>query len=328
MEKLISILLPMFFVCTCAASEARTTIELNGIWDFDQTKTAFPPKAFTRKIPVPGLIHLAEPRIDQYEIFFPRPDTVDYNLHHDLLNRHYEPRYNWYKRSVFVPEELKDSKAMLTILKSKYVTQVFVNGMDMGTSIACYTPIDLPVTDAIRFGRENEILIRVGDRAWLPPEAAGSTDKEKVNYLPGIWDDVSLSFTGNFRVHRELVLPYVSQNKVKVKLLIRNYYPSQTFHGARLKDLCTISVTIRQAKSEKIVAGPVMHKMDIIRDNLTELVLDIPIENAHLWTPEDPFLYVAEILLYENDTICDKTEVRFGMRDFARKGKHFVTGIP
>ena len=81
---------------------------------------------------------------------------------------------------------------MITLKKSQYVTQVYINGMDMGTSMACYTPVEFPVNKAIKFGAENEILIRVGDRIWLPAEAAGGTDKEKEHYLPGIWDDVSL----------------------------------------------------------------------------------------------------------------------------------------
>ena len=41
----------------------RTVINLNGTWEFDQTTTAFPPEKFTRTIPVPGLIHLAVPKI-------------------------------------------------------------------------------------------------------------------------------------------------------------------------------------------------------------------------------------------------------------------------
>ena len=44
------------------ADDGRTTISLNGEWDFDQTELAFPPRKYTRKIPVPGLVHLARPK--------------------------------------------------------------------------------------------------------------------------------------------------------------------------------------------------------------------------------------------------------------------------
>jgi beta-galactosidase len=60
------LLLPAFLF----AQSEGTILNLNGIWDFEQTVTAFPPAKFTRKCPVPGLIHLAEPKIDAYDKLF------------------------------------------------------------------------------------------------------------------------------------------------------------------------------------------------------------------------------------------------------------------
>ena len=50
-----------------AQEDARKIIFLNGEWEFDQMQTAFSPAKYTRKIPVPGLIHLAVPRIAEYD---------------------------------------------------------------------------------------------------------------------------------------------------------------------------------------------------------------------------------------------------------------------
>jgi len=180
----------------------RLIVSLNGTWDFDQTLNAFPPSEFTRKIPVPGLIHLAEPRIVEYDKFFKRPGKAEAIEQFNLYNLDYTPRYSWYRKTVFIPKELETKEGIITVKKSQYVTQVYINGIDMGTSMACYTPIEFPVNKAIKFGKDNEILIRVGERIWLPAEAAGGTDKEKEHYLPGIWDNVFLSFTGNIRINR------------------------------------------------------------------------------------------------------------------------------
>jgi hypothetical protein len=65
----------------------------------------------------------------------------------------------------------------------------------------------------------------------LPSEAAGGIDKEKANYIPGIWDDAYLSFTGKLRIWRVLLLPKVSEKKATVKLLVRSFYPPQTTYG-------------------------------------------------------------------------------------------------
>ncbi|MBN2289384.1 MAG: glycoside hydrolase family 2 [Candidatus Glassbacteria bacterium] len=294
--------------CSIEASP-REVIGLNGTWEFEQTEKAFPPAKFSRRIPVPGLIFLAEPGIDQLE---------------DYRNGSYRPRYNWYRTTFRVPESLDGLHAVLTILKSKYTTQVYLNGVDLGRSIACYTPVEFPADGAVGCGRENELLVCVGDRKWLPAAAAGSTDKEKVAYWPGIWDDVYLSFTGPFRIDRTLTLPSAAQGKLTVKLLVRSFLPSQVQYGDRMYDTCRVQVSVREKKSSAPAAGPVECTVALKRDNLTETAIEVPIREARLWSPEDPFLYTASVVLRDKDeTVSDSTGVDFGMRDFGRTGKHF-----
>jgi hypothetical protein len=325
MEKSVKLFLVFVFSLTfkvAGAEDPRTTISLNGTWEFDQTLNAFPPSKFTRKISVPGLIHLAEPRIEEYDKFFKRPGKAESVEQFNLYNLDYTPRYSWYRKTVFIPKELENKEGMITIKKSQYVTQVYINGMDMGTSIACYTPIEFPVNNAVKFGAENEILIRVGERTWLPAEAAGGTDKEKEHYLPGIWDDVLLSFTGNIRINRLLVLPSVENKKLTIKAQVRSLIPAQIFYGDPMDDSVRIEVSIAEKISGKKVAS-VQGKFSAKRDNLTEMVLELPFAQFTSWTPEKPFLYVATARLITKNGVSDELGHQFGMRDFTTKGKFF-----
>ena len=73
MKRFLIYLLVWIPFLTYATPEGeRTVINLNGVWQFDQTVNAFPPAKFTRTIPVPGLVHLAEPKIEDYDLFFKR----------------------------------------------------------------------------------------------------------------------------------------------------------------------------------------------------------------------------------------------------------------
>jgi hypothetical protein len=304
------------------AQEPRTVINLNGTWEFDQTTKAFPPDKFTRKIPVPGLIHLAEPRIEEYDKFFKRQDKAEAVEQFNLYNLDYTPRYSWYRKMVFIPKELETKEGMITIKKSQYVTQVYINGMDIGTSMACYTPIEFPVNKAIKFGEENEVLIRVGDRTWLPAEAAGGTDKEKEHYLPGIWDDVFLSFTGDFRINRLLILPSAESKKVTIKIQVRSLIPAQIFYGDPMNDSVAIEVSVAEKISGKKVASG-QGKFSAKRDNLTETLLDISLPEYTSWTPETPFLYSATARIIKEKGVSDELSHQFGMRDFTAKGKFY-----
>lgn len=322
MKNLTILFVILFYTISVFSQNEGKKINLNGIWDFEQTKDAFPPQKFTRKCPVPGLIHLAEPKIDAYDKLFKRPDQVLADEAYDYRKLQYEPRYSWYKKVVNIPADLNGTEVMLSILKSQFVTQVYVNGIDMGQSISCYTPIDLKITNALKFGANNEILIRVGERIWLPPQAAGSTDKEKVNYIPGIWDDVLLSFSGRQKILKSLVLPSVKTKKVTVKMLVRSFYPQQVMYGDPMTDKVKAEVVIREKVTEKEVAKGQLEGV-VTRDNETQLSFEIMMNDFKTWSPENPFLYQAEIRLFDGDKHSDVVTENFGMRDFERRGKFF-----
>ena len=312
-------------LCIFAQGEGRTVISLNGQWEFDQTRTAFPPTKFTRKIPVPGLVHLAVPRIADYDRFFQKSEgeVVRQEEHNFLEDMDYTPMYNWYRKKIRIDKNLSGQQLFLTIKKSQYVTVVYVNGMLTGRSIECYTPIDVNITGAVKFGDDNEILIQVGDRAWLPSEAAGGTDKEKVHYLPGIWDDVFISATGKLRVDRVLFLPSLAKKSVTAKLLVRSLYPPQMTYGAPMHDNCRMEFTIKEKKSGETVAHQTFEGR-AKRDNRTCFEWNIPVKEPVAWSPENPFLYEGEVKIYDRNGLADVYTVNFGMRDFAARGRFFT----
>jgi beta-galactosidase/beta-glucuronidase len=194
--------------------------------------------------------------------------------------------------------------------------------MDMGSSMACYTPVEFPITKAIIFGSDNEILIRVGERTWLPAEAAGGTDKEKEHYLPGIWDDVMLSFTGDILINRLLILPSVVDKKIFIKTQLRSLIPAQIFYGDRMEDSVSLEVEITEKITGKSI-GKVQGRFKAKRDNLTAITLELPVADFNIWTPETPFLYNATARLTTGKGASDEFTRQFGMRDFTAKGKFY-----
>lgn len=320
---LLLILAPGVALLAGTGQPGRVTINLNGTWEFDQTTVAFPPAEFTRTCPVPGLVHLATPRIEDYDAFFKRPDKPVAKDQYDLTKLDYTPRYSWYRKMVTIPAELEGRDAVLTILKSQYVTQVIVNGIDVGTSMECYTPIEFPVGDYLKYGQPNEILLRVGDRIWLPSQAAGGTDKEKEHYLPGIWDDVYLSFTGKIRANRVLLLPMLKEKKAVAKIQIRSHYPPQLLFGTSMYDRARVEIEVREKVSGKLL-GSSSIEAEAKRDNLTTFQTEISLPEATPWTPDNPFLLTATVRIFEADQLSDHVIETFGMRDFGRQGRFFT----
>ncbi len=56
---------------------------------------------------------------------------------------------------------------------------------------------------------------------------------------------------------------------------------------------------------------------------LLRCTLDIPFPDFISWSPEKPFLYIANVTLSTAKGLSDKVSRQFGMRDFTAKGKFF-----
>src|SRR3984893_17475406 len=183
----------------------RTTISLNGTWQIEDSKEAEAiPVAWNHTVPVPGLAHSAEPAFPQVDQFdsrmllqnrvsqgsLPNSATV-YNAGVPRQQRN----WFWYRRTF----EVSDTKsvAILRINKAQFGAAVWLNGVEIGDHLPCFTAATFNVSNAIRRG-ENELIVRVGAHPGiLPPFVSGGTDFEKIRWTPGIYDNVSLALSEN-----------------------------------------------------------------------------------------------------------------------------------
>ncbi len=307
--KKILIIIGVLIQFASSANNPRYTFNLNGLWEFDQTDRAYPPDAFTRKIQVPGLIDLASPAIDEYD---------------ELFMGDQEAKYSWYKTSFTVPKGQQGKKSVLTIMKSRFNTQVLLNGIDLGTYMQNSTPIECDLTNYLNYDNENTLLVRVDDISRNPIQSAFSMDIEQFTYIPGIWDDVFITFTGAVRIARTLLLPNAKEGKATAKIMLQNHDDKIKYEFSLLKYPAEVSVEIREKKSGKVVSAQIHQETEVNCLSKTELSLEMPINDAHLWTPDDPFLYEAVIRVYSNDVLSDQISEPFGMRDFGPSGNKFM----
>jgi beta-galactosidase len=311
------------------AQSPREIMNLNRVVEFEQTETAFPPQKFTRTIPVPGLIDLAIPKIEQYEAYFTGTQ---------------KPRYSWYKFVFNVPEKYRDKYAVLKILKSRYNTQVILNGHDCGTYMQCNTPVECDLTGFISFENANTLLIRVGERAWLPAASATGFDREKFTDIPGIWDDVFITFTGPVRVDKALALPDLANARLTAKIMLENNGKLVERNMEYSFIEYTLSAFVREKKSGNRVTDDFIKTGTIKCQQLQYLELEIPMSDPHPWSTDDPFLYETVISVTADEKFMDdygnpeslkppadyswigssdEVALTFGMRDFKAVDRTF-----
>ncbi|MGB2809420.1 MAG: glycoside hydrolase family 2 TIM barrel-domain containing protein [Sedimentisphaerales bacterium] len=278
----------------------RHVIDLNGTWEVAEGSMDSIPKTFEHKVPVPGLVDMAEPAFA------------------DVGKKSDKRQAFWYRRTFTVKGAIPDV-ALLKIHKAKYGTRVFLNGQLIGDHLPCFTPVLLDVRDHLKgSGATNEIIVRVGAfRDSVPESIPSGWDFEKYLYIPGIYDSVELILTGKPYIVNVQIVPDISIPNVRI--VTELYWPNRDGHA-------DISYEVSEAGTGKFVAAVQQQGLPFIPDQITKLDVTIPIEDCKLWTPENPFLY--ELKLNTGD---DFHRVRFGMRSFRfdkETGRAILNGKP
>ena len=297
--------LPMLFLCLAFTtvnvwSEDRQTVSLDGQWDIAEGPLDAPPAQFTRKVPVPGLVDMAQPAFTDVNGKIPPGEAF------------------WYRRTFQIDRSVP-AVATLRIAKAFFGTKVYLNGTLVGEHLPLFTPGYFDVQkNLLGDGKENELIIRAG----ATPEATPATlprahDGEKSKYIAGIFDSVQLILSGTPSLVHIQAAPEIAAGKVHVQALV---------HSADSDASTPVTFTVKEKKSGTVVGMMTIPNVHVSSTSDQTVDAEIPIPQCHLWSPEDPFLYTVEVT-----TSADKIVSAFGMREFhfdAASGHAFLNGKP
>ncbi|MEX0886747.1 MAG: hypothetical protein WD009_09935 [Phycisphaeraceae bacterium] len=302
---------------TTAASRAgvpaRVTQLLHGTWRIaDSVEADTPPETFDHAVPVPGLVHLAEPPFADAGRFVSR-DLANHPLYQDpnlppeaktapigvpLQQRN----YFWYRRSFTAPAQR--GVALLRIAKAQFGTAVWLNGVKIGAHDDCFAAGGFDLTRATRWGEGNDLLVRVGAHpAVLPPSVPSGTDLEKFQWMPGIYDEVSIAYADNPIIESVQVAPRIEQSQIVVETVVANL--------GQAVCTCRLSHRVKRWKGRRVTGETVSDAVELLPGERKTLIEVITLRGVKFWTPETPHLYVVQ-----SSTGGDERSTRFGMRDF------------
>ncbi len=320
----------LLLLCSVAGAQGRTMVSLNGTWQIADSQTEKMPQQWTHTTPVPGLAHSAVPAfadVDQFQSRELLSNLVRKGLYeraaYDRLGdakgiAHQGGRnYFWYRRTFMGPR--RRDVAMLKISKAQFGAAVYLNGVLVGEHAPCFTAAWIDVTRAVHWGSANNLVIRIGAHPnVLPANVSAGTDFEKNRWTPGIYDGVSLLAADGPFITNVQAAPHLASGSVLVQTELHN----SLSHAVR--------VTVQQQAVERasgVVASAVLKTRVEIAAGATVVVKQmLPIRNAHLWSPADPFLYSVK-----TSTGGDSSDTRFGMREFrfdTATRKAYLNGKP
>lgn len=237
-----------------------------------------------------------------------RPDNNDAgsNVRSRLSSRGFkEMGIGWYRYELTPKDEWKGKRIVLDFQGIMLVGDVYLNGKRIGGTDYGYLGFDIDLSKLLKWGQPNEIAVKADTQN--PSNSRWFTGA-------GLYRDVNLIVTNKnlFFPRHPLFIRTEGNKEVKIKAEIIN---QQKVAKGQSAAKMPVGVRILDADG-KVVAE---QKNDIHfnakwRDREYELP-SISLENAKLWSPDSPYLYTAEVTLYDSEgNIADQIKEPFGVR--------------
>ncbi len=202
----------------------------------------------------------------------------------------------WYRRNFDVPVAWGEGiRILLNFGAVDWDTTVWVNGMKVGNHRGGYNPFTFDITHALRPAGPQEIVVSV----WDPTDAGTQPRGKQVRRPHGIW------YTAVTGIWQTVWLEPVSRRTIEGLKLTPDLDNSTLIVEIGTKLTRSDNVTVQVSAAGEVVAEA---------KGLNRI--EVPIPDARLWSPDDPFLYEVKITLghFNLPVVHDQVQSYFGMR--------------
>lgn len=216
-----------------------------------------------------------------------------------------------YSKNYFIDESLANKRLFLKFDGVQTVADVSVNGKYLGQHRGGYSAFAFEITDAVTFGEENSIEVKVDNSETDDVLPLGGD----FNIYGGIYRPVHLIITEKVCITPldfaspgvYLVQKHVTNAMAQIDVLTKI---SNAFSHA---ENIEVEVTVFDAEGNHVQSG--ISNVSIEPSSTIQATISLTIDNPHLWnTVKDPYLYSAKIVLKKGSNIIDEVGQPLGIR--------------
>lgn len=227
----------------------------------------------------------------------PEGVLVPYPIESGLSGIQRHEDYMFYRRTFTVPSTWNGRRVKLNFGAVTWETRVWVNGTQVGTHTGGYDAFSFDITGGLRAG-DNEIIVG----AYSPVDGNRFPIGKQRRNPSGIW------YTAASGIWQTVWLEPVAANNI-TRLDTTPDVP------AGVLDLVVQGTAGQQVRAEVLAGGTVVGTAT----GTVGAHLRVPVPNARLWSPSDPYLYDLRVTM-GTDTVTGY----FGMRSL---GKAVIGGV-
>ena len=231
-------------------------------------------------------------------------DMVEVRIPHttDILPFNYFSEENYqmlcaYRKDIFAPLEWKNKRVLITFDGAAHHIQVFLNGQKLGEHNCGYTSFTLELTEYLKLGDNNVLLVKLDSRESLNIPPFGNV----IDYMTygGIYRDVYLD--------------------VKDQCYISDVFSRPEFTGKIVSDVFikgNIAKGTRIKQSALLLDGDENNEIILCDRETDKNITSIHgfIKEVKLWDLNNPQRYLLKTELIYSGKVIDFHEVKIGFR--------------
>ncbi|MCH7412141.1 DUF4982 domain-containing protein [Belliella sp. R4-6] len=197
----------------------------------------------------------------------------------------------WYRTKIVRPDYDTDKQVILTFDGAMSNAEVYVNGRKIGNRPYGYSYFFFDISKELKVGSENVIAVRLENKAFSSRWYPGAGIYRKVKMITK--DIASFKHWGHF-----ITTPYINDSIAKINI-------KSQVHGENI----VIKTFIKDEKGNVVVENVANQRFG------DEIEQSISLMNPKKWDIETPYLYTAEMELYQDDILKDNESITFGVRE-------------
>ncbi|MBZ0301691.1 MAG: hypothetical protein K8J31_18230 [Anaerolineae bacterium] len=207
-----------------------------------------------------------------------------------------------FETTIPVPAGWRGQRIQLQFDAVSYHVAVQVNGQSVGTHSGLWTPFAFDVTDVIQPGEDNHIHLTVykpGERFPMRESLAGFLPDVSIPF-GGIWQSARLAAFPGSAIDDVWILADAIQQTVHVQAAIQ---------AAERDTVAVVRLLDPDGQEAAIWRGPV-ERIDI----------HLLVDSMQSWSPVQPRLYTAEIMVEHDGEVTAQVTRTFGFRTLSNDG--------
>ncbi len=216
-----------------------------------------------------------------------------------------------YSRNFNLPADWMNKRIKIRFDGVSSYGLVKVNGQTVGEHEGGMVPFELDITSAVKSGN-NELLVEV--RANTVSDRIGCISQYAVHTVGGLVRKVSLYALPEINIASMDAVTVLDKSYKNATLNITTQVANET----AVQGAVTVEYVLSDISGKKVVST----KVNVDRQGNADTQLKVG--NAHLWNPEQPYLYTLTTNLLLNGKSVQINNQKVGLRQIEVKGNIFL----